>query len=95
MKVVRKVKTASTFVLLPDFALDVSFHPPYTPDLAPSDFHLFTHLKQFLCSTHMRSDEQVKKSVKSGSMDWRQISMMYAYRNLSQDTSTSIFMGII
>jgi hypothetical protein len=22
-------------------------HPPYSPDLAPSDFHLFLHLKKF------------------------------------------------
>jgi hypothetical protein len=33
------------------------FHPPYSPDLAPSDFHLFTHLKQFLGGTRMGSDE--------------------------------------
>jgi hypothetical protein len=39
------------------------FHPPYSLDLAPSDFHLCTHLKQFLGSTH---NEEVKKMVK----DW-------------------------
>jgi histone-lysine N-methyltransferase SETMAR len=41
-------------------------HPPYSPDLAPSDFHLFTHLKQFLGGTRMGSNEEVKKTVK----DW-------------------------
>jgi hypothetical protein len=38
-------------------------HPPYSPDLGPSDFHLFTHLNQFLGGTRMRSDK-VKKTVK-------------------------------
>jgi hypothetical protein len=47
-------------------AWDIFFHPPYSPDLAPSDFHLFTHLKQFLGGTHMGRDEEVKKTVK----DW-------------------------
>jgi transposase len=56
----------STRALLADFAWDVFFHPPYSPDLAPCDFHLFTHLKQFLGGTHIGSDEEVKKIVK----DW-------------------------
>jgi hypothetical protein len=34
------------------------FHPPHSLDLAPSDFHLFTHLKQFLGGTHVGSDEE-------------------------------------
>ena len=34
--------------LLQDFAREVFNHPPYRPDLAPSDFHLILHLKKFL-----------------------------------------------
>jgi hypothetical protein len=34
--------------------------------VAPSDFHLFTHLKQFLGGMHMGSDEEMKKKFK----DW-------------------------
>jgi hypothetical protein len=37
------------------------FYPCNCPDLAPSDIHLFTHLKQFL-----GSDEEVQMMVK----DW-------------------------
>jgi histone-lysine N-methyltransferase SETMAR len=62
MRVVQKVKTVSTRALLSDFAWGIISHPPYSPDLAPSDFHL----KQFLDGTHMGSDEEVKKTVK----DW-------------------------
>jgi hypothetical protein len=43
-----------------DFARDVFFHPTYSSDLAPSDFHLFTHLKRFWGSTCMGSDEEMK-----------------------------------
>ncbi|UYV81002.1 hypothetical protein LAZ67_19002479 [Cordylochernes scorpioides] len=41
----------SGFELLP--------HAPYSPDLAPSDFHLFPHLKKSLSGIHFRSDEEV------------------------------------
>jgi histone-lysine N-methyltransferase SETMAR len=32
---------------LQEFSWEVFNHPPYSPDLAPSDFHLFLHLKKF------------------------------------------------
>jgi histone-lysine N-methyltransferase SETMAR len=35
----------------------------YSPDLAPSDFHLFPKLKEFLGGRHFKSDE-VKDAVK-------------------------------
>ncbi|UYV77657.1 hypothetical protein LAZ67_15001833 [Cordylochernes scorpioides] len=41
----------SGFELLP--------HAPYSPDLAPSDFNLFPHLKKKLSGIHFRSDEEV------------------------------------
>jgi hypothetical protein len=41
------------------------YRPSHSPDLAQSDFHLFTHLKQFLNGTRMRRDG-AKKTVK----DW-------------------------
>ena len=31
-------------------------HPPYSPDLAPSDYHLFHGLKKQLKSRHFSSD---------------------------------------
>jgi histone-lysine N-methyltransferase SETMAR len=34
-------------------------HPPYTPDLAPSDYHLFPGLKNQLKGRHFSSDEEV------------------------------------
>ncbi|XP_014484747.1 PREDICTED: uncharacterized protein LOC106749613 [Dinoponera quadriceps] len=36
-------------------------HPPYSPDLAPSDYHLFPKLKEHLCGQRFRSDNEVKE----------------------------------
>jgi histone-lysine N-methyltransferase SETMAR len=35
-------------------------HPPYSPDLAPSDFYLFRHLKKFLRGRHFRDNEDLQ-----------------------------------
>ena len=38
-------------------------HPPYIPDLAPSDFHLFSWLKNFLAGQRFTCDDEVKAAV--------------------------------
>jgi [histone H3]-lysine36 N-dimethyltransferase SETMAR len=40
-------------------------HPPYSPDLAPSDFFLFGPLKDFLRGQKFDDDEEVKAAVRS------------------------------
>ncbi|GFV83346.1 histone-lysine N-methyltransferase SETMAR [Trichonephila clavipes] len=44
-----------TKTLLRGFGWDVFDHPPYSPDLTPSDFHLFLHLKCFLAGGRTRA----------------------------------------
>lgn len=39
-------------------------HPPYSPDLAPSDFHLFGPLKKFLAGQRFTCDDEVKATVR-------------------------------
>jgi hypothetical protein len=39
-------------------------HPPNSPDLAPSDFHLFPKLKEHLRCQHFGLDEEVKSVVR-------------------------------
>ena len=39
---------AQTQDLITSFRWEQMEHPPYSPDLSPSDFHLFLHLKKFL-----------------------------------------------
>ena len=38
-------------------------HPPFSPDLAPSDYHLFLHMKRFLAGKQFHSDAEVKTTV--------------------------------
>jgi hypothetical protein len=38
--------------------------PGYSPDLAASDFHLFSMLKEFLGARRFKGDEEVKDDVK-------------------------------
>jgi len=46
---------------------DLSFehlpHPPYLPDLAPSDFHIFGLLKEAMGGKSFRSNEEVQQVV--------------------------------
>jgi len=42
---------------------EVLSHPPYSPDLAPSDFHFFPHLNRDLKGTHFTLDYDVKQAV--------------------------------
>ena len=50
-----------------DFKLEVLPHPPYFPDLEPSDFHLFWSLQDPLRGRHFRSDGEVKGRCITGS----------------------------
>lgn len=38
-------------------------HPPYSPDLAPSDFHLFPHLKRHLRGQRFDNDNELVQAV--------------------------------
>jgi len=51
-----------TTCTLQQLGWEVLPRPPYSPDLAPSDFHLFGHLKEFLGGQHCSTDE-VKQAV--------------------------------
>ena len=39
------------------------FTPPYSPDVAPSDYHLFLHMKRFLAGKQFHSDAEVETTV--------------------------------
>jgi hypothetical protein len=41
-------------------------HPPYLPDVAPSDYHLFRSMQHGLLEMHFTSYEDVRKWVASG-----------------------------
>jgi hypothetical protein len=55
---------ARTQAMLQEFGWEVSEHLAYSPDWAPSDFHLFPKLKKFLGGRRFKSDEEVKDAVR-------------------------------
>ena len=55
----------ATIDALETLKFEVLAHLPYSPDLAPSDFHFFPHLKRDLKWTHFTSDDEVKQAVTS------------------------------
>jgi hypothetical protein len=54
---VRPHTATHTQALLEHFIWELFDHPPYIPDLALSDYHLFTYLKNLLGSQHLNSNE--------------------------------------
>ena len=59
----RPYTACATIDALETLKFEVLFHPAYSPDFAPSDFHFFPHLKRDLKGTHFTSDDEVKQSV--------------------------------
>jgi transposase len=51
---------ACTRALLEHFHRELFDHPPYNPYLAPSDYHLFTYLKNRLRSQRFKNNEIMK-----------------------------------
>ena len=45
-------------------------HPPYSPDLAPSDFYLFRKLKFDLIGTRFEDDDSLKAEIDAWLMSW-------------------------
>ena len=52
-------------------------HPPHSPDLAPSDFHLFQKLKEHLKGQRFSCNEEVKSAVRK----WVQKQNTYFFKN--------------
>ena len=42
---------------------DILDYPPYSPDLTPSDFHLFLQLKEHLAGKKFDDDDEVQEEV--------------------------------
>jgi histone-lysine N-methyltransferase SETMAR len=49
--------SARTRALLEHFSWELFDHHPYSPDLAPRDYHLFTYLKKWLRSQLFNNNE--------------------------------------
>ena len=70
-----RVHTAkATMAKLHELKWQLLPHPPYSPDLAPSDFHLFGVLKDPLRGRHFGNESELKSAVnevvKGMSKEW-------------------------
>jgi len=52
-------KSMKTIAKLNEMGFELLPHPPYSPDLAPSDFFLFSHLKRMLAGKKFNADKEV------------------------------------
>lgn len=50
-----------TVAKLQELELEVLRHPPYSPDLAPTDYHFFRDLNNFLVGKKFNFEEAVKR----------------------------------
>ena len=72
---------ASANALIKLFNWKIFDHPPYSPDLAPSDYHLFTKMK--VCCIPSASTPTKSSWIESttGCITWRHPSLMRDYKN--------------
>jgi hypothetical protein len=61
----RPPTAAPTRALLEHFSWVLFDHLRYSPDLAPSDYHLFTYVKNWLGSQRFNINEEVMEGVKT------------------------------
>jgi hypothetical protein len=55
--------TARTNTLIKLLNSEIFDHSPYSPDLAPSDYHLFTKMKVWLATQHFHTNEELMDGV--------------------------------
>ena len=59
-----RARTAAAIVeTVQQLGFELLQHPPYSLDLAPSNYHIFGPLKEALCGRRFASNEEVKKVV--------------------------------
>jgi hypothetical protein len=58
-------RAACTQALLEHFDWELFYYPPYSPELATSNYHLITHLKNWLGSQYFNNNEKLMEGVKT------------------------------
>jgi hypothetical protein len=61
----RKHSAASIRAMLEHFNWELFDHLPYSPDLAPSDYHLFTLLKEWCGPLRLNNNEELMEGIKT------------------------------
>jgi hypothetical protein len=70
-----------TNALIKLFKWEVFDHTPYSLDLAPSDYHLFTKMKVWLAIQRFHTKEQITDESTTGCITWWHRSLTRDYKN--------------
>jgi transposase len=73
---------AATIETIQKLNFELLPHPPYSPDLAPSDYHLCGSLKKALQGHRFRSREEVKQAVHTWLCDQPKTFFSYGIKKL-------------
>jgi transposase len=84
---------AHTVATLRALKFEVLKHPPYSPDLAPSDFHLFGHLKEHMLGQNFADDNEVMEAVQSWLKATPKNFLFYLFIYLFTFASASLWTG--
>jgi hypothetical protein len=60
---VHPLTAACTWALLEHFKWKLFDHPLYSPNLALSNYHMFTYLKNWLVSQHFNNNDKLMEGV--------------------------------
>ena len=83
-RVIKKLKIQNGWKRRQITAVKVLDHLAHSPDLAPSDFHLFLHLKKHLAGQKFHEDEEVKTKSPHGCVRRRWSSVTSEYKTSCQ-----------
>jgi transposase len=70
-----------TDALVKLFNWEIFDHPPYSPDLAPIGYHLFTKMKVWLATQRFHTNEELMDESTTGCVTWRHRSLTRDYKN--------------
>jgi histone-lysine N-methyltransferase SETMAR len=70
-----------TNALIRLFNWEIFDHPPYSPELAPSDYHLFTKMKDWLATIASTTMKSSWIESTNGCITWQQRSLTRDYKN--------------
>jgi transposase len=72
---------AGTNALINLFNWEIFYYPSYSPDLAPSDYYLFTKMKVWLGTQRFHTNENSWMESTTGCITWRHRSLKRDYKN--------------
>jgi len=78
-----------------EYGFEEMHHPPYSPDLAPSDYHLFPNLKQHLRGQRISTDDELKYATEEWLNEQSELFYFKALRNFDNAINCALTKAVI